>query len=46
MSRTWSVPSAALRRLTRQMGHIVTQSDATARSCATRAAATAAALSG
>jgi hypothetical protein len=46
MSRSRRVPFAAFRRLTRQMGHIVTQSGATDRSCSTREAATAAALAG
>ena len=46
MSRKRTAPSAALRRLTRQIGHIVTQSGATAASCATRFVATAAAFSG
>lgn len=47
MSRTRSDPSGAvLRRLTRQIGHIVTQSGATARSWPTRLAATAAARAG
>ena len=46
MSRKRTVPVADLRRLTRQIGHIVTQSGATAASCSTRCVATAAALSG
>ena len=46
MSRKRIVPFADLRSLTRQIGHIVTQSGPTARNCSTRFAATAAAFSG